>query len=295
MLSQRLMQYLDEVARCGSMRKAATQLNVASSAINRQILALEEQLGTPLFKRLPHRLQLTAAGEVLLDHVRQMRRNFDRTRMVIDEMKGLRRGEVTIAVMSGPSGSIVPPVLDRFRADFPRTRCSVLVLSGSEIVTAVEGGEADIGLAFDLPRKAGIRLALSYPYALGAVMRSSHPLARSKSLHFSDCQPYPMVIADVSTAIRPHIEVLAQRHGLSLDAVIETNSIEVMRRMTMAGDLITVLTPVDILLEQEAGQLVYVPFDAGTTLVQHLMLVTRDRGVNPFAGLLIERFRLMLD
>ena len=295
MLSQRVMHYIDEVARCGSMRKAATHLNVASSAINRQILALEEELGTPLFKRLPRRLQLTAAGEVLLDHIRHTRKNYERTRMIIDEMKGLRRGEVTIAVMSGPSGSIVPPVLESFRTDHPRARATVLVLSGPEIVNAVAQGEADIGLAFDLPRNSGIRLALSYPYALGAVMRPDHPLARSRSLQFSDCQTYPLVIADVSMAIRPHIEALAQRHGLSLEAGVETNSIEVMRRMTMAGDLITVLTPIDILLERDARQLAYVPFDAGVTLIQHLMLITRDRAVNPLAGLLIERFRVALE
>jgi DNA-binding transcriptional LysR family regulator len=57
-----LLDTVDEVARTGSIRKAATHLNVAASAISRQILALEAQLGTPLFQRLPKKLILTAAG-----------------------------------------------------------------------------------------------------------------------------------------------------------------------------------------------------------------------------------------
>ena len=65
MLHSRLLKYLDEVARLGSIRKASARLNVASSAINRQILALENELGTPIFERMPRRLRLTATGEVL--------------------------------------------------------------------------------------------------------------------------------------------------------------------------------------------------------------------------------------
>ncbi len=58
MLHSRMLRYLDEVARCGSIRQAAERLNVASSAINRQILALEAELGTPIF----HRFAATAAA-----------------------------------------------------------------------------------------------------------------------------------------------------------------------------------------------------------------------------------------
>src|SRR5579862_8524095 len=60
MLHSRLLRYLDEVSRLGSIRKAAVRLNVASSAINRQILALENELGAPIFERMPRRLRLTA-------------------------------------------------------------------------------------------------------------------------------------------------------------------------------------------------------------------------------------------
>ena len=78
MLHSRLLNYIDEVARTGSIRKAANHLNVAASAISRQILALETQLGTPIFQRLPKKLVLTAAGEVLIGHVRQTLKESER-------------------------------------------------------------------------------------------------------------------------------------------------------------------------------------------------------------------------
>ena len=56
----RILRYVDEVARAGSIRKAADHLNVTSSAVNRRIMDLEEELGAPLFERRPRGVRLTA-------------------------------------------------------------------------------------------------------------------------------------------------------------------------------------------------------------------------------------------
>ena len=119
MLHSRLLRYLDEVARLGSIRKAASRLNVASSAINRQILALESEIGTPIFERMPRRLRLTATGEVLIAHVRDTLKSHQRVAAQIEAFKGLTRGEVTIATMNGLAAGPLPRfltgVLDRHR------------------------------------------------------------------------------------------------------------------------------------------------------------------------------------
>ena len=85
--------YVDEVARTGSIRKAATHLNVAASAISRQILALEVSVRDAIFfQRLPKKLILTAAGEILIGHIRQTLKELTRAQAKIEELKGLRRG-----------------------------------------------------------------------------------------------------------------------------------------------------------------------------------------------------------
>src|ERR1700685_3545842 len=96
MLHSRLLKYLDEVSRLGSIRKAASRLNIASSAINRQILALESEIGSPIFERMPRRLRLTATGEVLIAHVRETLKRHQRVEAQIAAFKGLTRGEGTL-------------------------------------------------------------------------------------------------------------------------------------------------------------------------------------------------------
>ena len=106
MLHSRMLRYLDEVARCGSIRQAAERLNVASSAINRQILALEAELGTPIFQRLPRKLRLTATGELVIGHVRETLKEHRRVQSRIHDLKGLGAGEVTLATMNGLAGGL---------------------------------------------------------------------------------------------------------------------------------------------------------------------------------------------
>src|SRR5690348_17586115 len=78
-----VLRYFDQVARLGSIRRAAEALNVASSAVNRQILKLEEETGVVLFERLRTGVRLTAAGEVLLRHARETLIDYDRARAEI--------------------------------------------------------------------------------------------------------------------------------------------------------------------------------------------------------------------
>ncbi|MDJ0929774.1 LysR family transcriptional regulator [Breoghania sp.] len=63
------LQYFDAVRRAGFIREAARRLNVAPSAVNRQILRLEAEIGTALFDRNPSGVTLTSAGEILAHHV----------------------------------------------------------------------------------------------------------------------------------------------------------------------------------------------------------------------------------
>lgn len=289
MLYGRLPRYLDEVARCGSIRKAANLLNVASSAVNRQILALEQELGTPLFHRLPRKLVLTTAGEILIRHIRETLRNLDRVETQIEELKGMRRGEVSIAIMSGLASNLVPMVIGDFRRINPRVKVSVQLLStGPAILTAVAGGEADLGLGFDFPPTPTLRIVASFVFRLGAVMAARHELAERTSLRLSDCLDYPLIIADQTTAIRPHLDAAFAQISVKLDPALETNSIETMRHAAMLNQGISFLTPIDIETDRQNGKLVYVPIQGVGIRAQTLTLVSRARGANPTASALAE-------
>ena len=82
----------DEVARRGSLRKAAEGLHLTAAAVHQQILNLEEEVGMPLFDRLPRGMRLTTAGEIMVAAVRRGQRDFDNALIQVEDLRQLRRG-----------------------------------------------------------------------------------------------------------------------------------------------------------------------------------------------------------
>src|SRR5690606_22218383 len=143
------------------IRKAASNLNVASSAISRQIIALEEHLGVQLFERMPRRIRLTAAGEIIVAHARETLREQQRMLAHIEDLRGSRNASASIATMGGLASDLLAIALGGFRAEHALSRFSVTVLPAPDIVAAVVAGEADLGFAFDLPPAPHISVAAS--------------------------------------------------------------------------------------------------------------------------------------
>ena len=130
MISPRVLLYIDEITRQGSIRKAAAHLNVAASSINRQLIALENQLGTKLFERLSDRMRPTAAGEILVAHAREALKQQRLTLSRVTELKDHRFASASIATVGGLANDMLSVALTDFRRERPFARFSVSVIAG---------------------------------------------------------------------------------------------------------------------------------------------------------------------
>ena len=276
MLHGRMLRYLDEVARSGSIRKAANRLNVAASAINRQILSLEEELETPLFERMPGGLRLTATGEILVAHVRETMREHQRTLGRMSALKGLTRGEVTIATMGGLAASILSEMLGAFLRQHPRVKLVVRVLTREAIVQAVLGGEADLGLAYNLPPHPRLYRAMDCDHPIGAVLAPDHPLAGRLSVRLADLLNYPLVMPERGMSLRDAIGMLVPAN-VDFTPSVETNSLELMKHLARESPTISFMSLIEVDEDLRAGRLAFVPF-TGTAARQNVTLVHRASG-----------------
>jgi len=91
------LKFIDVVAREGSIRKAADKLAITSTALNRRILQIEDEIGQPLFERLPGGVRLNTAGEIFVQHIRSQFADLARVQSQIADLSGIRRGHVQIA------------------------------------------------------------------------------------------------------------------------------------------------------------------------------------------------------
>lgn len=292
MLHSRLLKYLDEVARSGSIRKAATRLNVASSAINRQILALESEIGTPIFERMPRRLRLTSTGEVLIAHVRETLKSHQRVEAQIEAFKGLTRGEVTIATMNGLAAGPLPRFLSSILDQHPRVLLRLRVLPFDQMTNAVLAGEADMALTYNPPNSPGLRVVASYDLFIGIVVSPKHPLTKRRSLRLADCIEFPIAVADASMTLRPVVDLAFSRANLFLQPTIETNSIEFMKKIARSGQAITFLNATDVAEEVAAGEIRHLPVqELGAHPISLKLLVRARGGLDRFPSLVLEELR----
>ena len=281
-----MLGYLDEVARSGSVRKAAERLNVSPTAVNKQILQLEAQHGIALFERLPRGMRLTAAGELLVAHVRRTLSDQRQTWRQVEQLRGLTGGEIRLATMNGLAAGLLPRIALRFQQTSPYVRISVTTAYIGGLIKLLDDREIDLCLAYNLPPDPRLQVIDTFDAALGLVVAAGHPLATVPVARVQDCLDYPIVIADEFMVMGRNVRDMFARAQAPLHAAHSTNSTEYMKALALHGRGVTFLSRFDVDEELRVGTLVWRPL-SGQTAHNHLQLVQpRSRPVNPPAEML---------
>jgi DNA-binding transcriptional LysR family regulator len=225
----RLLIYVDAVARHGSIRKAADALHVASSALNRQILDLESDLGAALFERLPRGVRLTSVGEVFLAYARQAISELKAVESRVEQLRGLVRGQVGIAAVESVAGELLPSAITQFQAQHPNVRFNVRIGTPEDLVSALVADQVDVVLTHYPPPRKHVAIVATAEQALCALMIADHPLAARNNLRLRDCLAYPLALGDTSLAGRALIEQVLAQASFDLDPRLVSNSVETMK------------------------------------------------------------------
>ena len=229
------LRYFDQVARSGSIRKAAEDLNVTASALDRRLMDIEEELGVQLFERLPRGMRLTAAGELFARYVRNQIAEAERVRSQIEELRGLQRGVVRIAASQALAHGFLPEVIHAFRASYPLISFEVTISDHERAMKALAMFDVDLVLVFRPPPLPNFQALLTIGQRVLALMGENHPLAAKKQLRLSDCLQYPLALPEKSIGGRQLLEEVAARAGTALKPAIQSNSFEFLRR-TLGDD-----------------------------------------------------------
>ena len=271
------MRYFAVVAEMGSIRAASRELNVASSAVNRQILWLEEALGLQLFERVGRRLRLAQAGEILLAHVRRTYSDFEATVGELDALQGLRRGTVSIATVESVAETLLPDLVSGFRRSYPGIHVSVTVTSALEAARLVEAAEADVGFTFDPPSSLALTVAYHHDLAIGALMAPGHPLANVEGLGLADCLRYPVALPAAGLSLRTRLDAAMAQMPRGLRTYVEANSLRFMRALAREEQVIGFQTQIGCEEDIDAGRLVFRPLSDQPLQKDRLSIVTSSR------------------
>jgi len=275
-----VLRYFDQVARQGSIRRAAEALHVASSAVNRQILKLEAEIGAQLFERLRSGVRLTPAGEVLLRHARETLSDFERSRLEIAGLAGTVTGHVRIVCLESLLLRFMPQVVAELAAAHPQLTLTVVGIDPGDASDELRSGRNDFGVLFMDRRIHGVDAQTSFVTSIGAVMRPDHPLASRQSLTFTDCAGYPIVMLYDRWLLDLTMATEFAESGEKLVPRVISNSIDFMRQVIEMGLGIGFFTPIGFIDEIERGELVHVGL-AEPLLADSAIAILVPRGREP--------------
>lgn len=285
------LRYFGETVRTGSMRQAAEQLHVAASAVNRQILKLEDQLQCKLFDRTAEGVRLTAAGEVLYHYILRLEHDLERAISQIDDLRGLRRGHVRIACEDGIGRDFLPPVLAGFHREFPRVTFSVEIASALDIMQQVAEGLTDIGISMTPPLNADVAVQASAAMPIGVIASRDSWVASRHSIRMREIGNEPIIEAKDGTG--GGTDFYAQLgNGLNHTRFVETNAPDFITNLVQAGLGVGFRTSVGILRDIEDGRIAFVPLAEESVKSPVLAIYIKPHRTMPIAGaVLLERLK----
>jgi len=235
----RLLTHVVEVARTGSIRKAAERLNLTPSAMNRRIQDLETEVGTPLFERRPRGVKLTTAGEMFVRYARSQIADSERMRSQIEDLRGLRRGPVQIACSQALAHDFLSSRIASFQKQHPKVVFDVKVMDHERALAALAAYEVDLALVYRPAMWPSLRVIASIPQRLVVILRSDHPLAGKKSIRLSECADYPAALPDRTLSGRQILDEITARRNLHFNMLAESNSFEMLRGLVFRCNMIS--------------------------------------------------------
>ncbi len=245
--------YIDAIARAGSIRKAAGILAITSTALNRRVLALEDELGVPIFERIPGGVRLSTAGELLIAHVRSQTSDFEKLMAQIADLSGVRRGHVTIACSQALLPYFLPEQIARYRAEHPAVTFGVSLRDRAAAEQALVDRSAEIALIFEPVRLRAMQVLVDVRQSVHAVMSVDHPLAGRGPIRLRDCAAFPVGLPTVRYGVRHLIDRALLRSSQHPTVVVESDSFELLRRYPRHEHLVTFQIPVGLPVRGEEG------------------------------------------
>jgi molybdate transport repressor ModE-like protein len=228
------------IAETGALQSAAVEVAISQPAASRMLAEIETLVGAPLFTRHAKGMVLTAIGETILRHARQILQGFDRLETDVQQFTNGRAGSVRIGTVTGPAVGMVVPVVRAVRKMAPEIEFNVEVAPSVTLMRGLEEGRFDFIIARPPPdyNSLNYRIYPAHNEVVSLLVCCDHPMAERKAVCLRELTQFEWVIQDRGTPIRAAVE-----------AAFHTNHVKMPSQITNTSSLLVAMA----LLESSSG------------------------------------------
>ena len=247
------------VAETGNVTRAAALLHVVQPAVSRQLRLLEQDMGTALFERGPHGMELTESGRTMVEYARRILNEVTRAKAEIRPDQGVIGGIVTIGLLASTSDLLATTLVSAVAARYPGVRLRISVGYAGHLMQWLEQGEVDVALLYDQKSTPTVQVKPLLEESLWAVAPAAAGLRRNRPGTLARVARQPMVLPSAPHGLRAMIEQAANKAALDFNVVAETNALSVQKALVIEGHGWTILPAVSVADDVARGVLSAAP------------------------------------
>jgi DNA-binding transcriptional LysR family regulator len=251
----RQLEMLVAVAEAGNVTRAAQTLRVAQPSVSAQIRALEDELGQPLFDRLPRGMRLTEAGHVVLAHARRILRHVEEIGSDLDELLGMRRGRLALGTMPTLTAYLIPTVIKRFRSAYPAVELSVVEARSSSLMDDVAAHRLDLAVVTAPEGHPQVELTHLFDEELVAILPADDPLADRDEVRLHELAERPFLMLEPGFGLRVIVWDACRTAGFAPRVTLETESIQTIKSLVEIGMGVSLVPGMTAVNEERLGLL----------------------------------------
>ncbi|MGC3027689.1 LysR family transcriptional regulator [Burkholderia sp. DN3021] len=247
--------YFYEAVRCGTIRAAADWLDVAPSAVSRQIGLLEKELDAILMERHARGVTPTEAGRCVIEYFREQLAHRDDLISRLQELRGLKTGQVSLVLGEGFVSDLLAGPMQQFCRQFPGIHVNLDVGSTNDVIRKISNDEGEIGLVYNPPAEPKLVSRASKRQPMMAIVGPDFPRRSHKVLTVQQLATYPLAATHPSYGTRQMMEAVEYAEHVRLGPIVTTNSFAILKEFVKSGLGIAVMPAFAVAAELQAKEL----------------------------------------
>lgn len=233
-ITMRQLAVLEAVARHLSFTRAAEELHLTQPAVSMQIRQIEESIGLPLFEQIGKKVFLTQAGEEMHNYSRVIQQTIAEAESVIESLKGMTQGKLTIAVAS-TANYFAPKILAAFSDKYDGITFSLDVTNRKGLLRHLENNDSDVVIMGQPPAGMNVEAFEFMENPLVAIAPLDHPLIGQRNISIETLMKETFIIREQGSGTRNAIEVFFAKHGAGISTTMDMSSNEAIKQAVQAG------------------------------------------------------------
>jgi DNA-binding transcriptional LysR family regulator len=248
------LETLIAISKTLSFRKAGELLNLTQPAVSAQIKNLEKEFNTLLVDRTQP-VALTESGKLFLEYANKIMQDVEELKQRLADLDSTPQGHIHLGTTTSIAMQILPRVLSYFQNQFPLIKTTIHSMPSSQIMSSVENGTIDIGIAYLFEKHPNLETSILYYDTFELVVAPDHPLAELEHIPLEALSDIPLILLTPETAGRRFVDMIFAKHNIVPQIVMELSSSEEVKRMVELNLGAAIISKMSVMSEVRMGTL----------------------------------------